>query len=164
MFSENGRKASPHATDADAAVQQGVGKATARLDHYNVPLQSCARRGLTDVHSPGVHAESTGEGEQSADRKSYQEVYSNVRLCHFTSQATAVVVSDSWGHETVREPTTETTVADCTAGGSDCEDIFPKKTINRRRRLIGSPADVALLNYVEAVASIEGIRDRFQVR
>ncbi|KAH7706604.1 Protein CATP-1 b [Aphelenchoides avenae] len=72
-------------------------------------------------------------------------------------------VIDSWGHETVREPTTETTVADCAAGGSDCDDIFPKRTINRRRRLIGSPADVALLNYVEAVASIEGIRDRFQV-
>lgn len=34
----------------------------------------------------------------------------------------------------------------------------------KRNELIGTPSDVALLRYVEMVASVEGIRQRYQVK
>lgn len=47
----------------------------------------------------------------------------------------------------------------CNSSGSE-NPMFSNK---KRNELIGTPSDVALLRYVESIASVEGIRQRFQV-
>lgn len=43
-------------------------------------------------------------------------------------------------------------------------DLRPKTRKKKRNDLIGTPSDVALLRYVQKVASVQGVRNRFQVK
>jgi len=68
---------------------------------------------------------------------------------------------DQSGHESVRVPSTNDLSKMATGEGIDPEH-WPKPR-KRTNDLIGSPSEVALLRYVELVASVEGIRNRYKV-
>lgn len=44
----------------------------------------------------------------------------------------------------------------------DSPEVRREQPATKRNDIIGSPSDVALLRYVELVASVEGIRQRYQ--
>uniref|UniRef100_A0A915CYV1 Cation-transporting P-type ATPase N-terminal domain-containing protein n=1 Tax=Ditylenchus dipsaci TaxID=166011 RepID=A0A915CYV1_9BILA len=80
------------------------------------------------------------------------------------------VISES-GRESVREPMPSGDLAKIEEGSEEgqTEDVYdfgdeelPKKNRKQRNELIGTSSDVALLRYVELVASVEGVRQRFQ--
>lgn len=80
------------------------------------------------------------------------------------------VFRDQSGNESVHEPTREEPLhsRQSTDKNSDMYSFEDEKKKDRRPRrrkndIIGMPSDVALLRYVEQVASVEGVRQRFQV-
>lgn len=84
--------------------------------------------------------------------------------------------SSESGRESVREPKYSTTskiiedVSNLEEGYAHFDenyddefDLKPKLRTKQRNDLIGTPSDVALLRYVQQVASVQGVRNRFQV-
>ncbi|CAK5064399.1 unnamed protein product [Meloidogyne enterolobii] len=75
-------------------------------------------------------------------------------------------VVDQTGHESVRVPSTnDLCKMEATLTGEGMEED-PERWPKARKRtndLIGSPSEVALLRYVEMVASVEGIRNRYKL-
>ncbi|KAF7630783.1 Cation_ATPase_N domain-containing protein [Meloidogyne graminicola] len=75
-------------------------------------------------------------------------------------------VVDQTGHESVRVPSTnDLCKMEATHTGEGVEED-PERWPEPRKRtndLIGSPSEVALLRYVEMVASVQGIRNRYKL-
>lgn len=75
---------------------------------------------------------------------------------------------DEQGHESVREPSPQPSFVEPDRQLHPVEEESSENSseadgVKRRNELIGMPVDVALLRYVESIASSDGIRHRYQV-